>query len=60
MNLKNIHLKLPQDRFLRISKSYVVNKAKVTSFDSNTVHIDENELPIGKAYQQDFFKSFFQ
>jgi DNA-binding LytR/AlgR family response regulator len=59
MNLKNIHLKLPQDQFLRISKSYVVNKEKVTSYDSNMVYIEENELAIGKAYQQEFFKLFF-
>jgi DNA-binding LytR/AlgR family response regulator len=59
MNLKNIHLKLPQDQFLRISKSYVVNKAKVTSFDSNTIYIQDNELSIGKSYQSEFFKSFF-
>jgi len=60
VNLKNIHLKLPQDRFLRISKSYVVNRFKIASFDSNTVYITDHELAIGKAYQPDFFKAFLE
>ncbi|MBW8682864.1 LytR/AlgR family response regulator transcription factor [Chitinophaga rhizophila] len=60
MNLKNIHNKLPLTRFMRVSKSYVVNKDKVTSFDYNTIYIKDHEIPIGKMYQKEFFDLFFK
>lgn len=38
--------------FLRIHKSYIVNKHKVTFFSKEHVEISEVQLPIGKTYQQ--------
>ena len=59
MNLKTIHSRLPQKRFLRASKSYLVNKDAITTFDNNTVYIQDVEIPIGKTYQTEFFNSYF-
>ena len=59
MNLKTIHSRLPQKRFLRASKSYLVNKDAITTFDNNTVYIQDVEIPIGKTYQTQFFNSYF-
>lgn len=58
INLKNIHQKLPDTLFLRISKSYIVNHHAITSFDNNSIFIGDTELSIGKAYQESFFKKY--
>ncbi len=58
INLKNIHQKLPDSLFLRISKSYIVNHHAITSFDNHSIFIGETEVSIGKAYQEFFFKKY--
>jgi DNA-binding LytR/AlgR family response regulator len=55
LNLKTIHQKVPQDLFLRISKSYVVNKNFIESFDHHTIYLGGHELPLGEVYKQEFF-----
>ena len=58
MNIKTIHGQLPQHIFIRTSKSYIINKHKISSFDNNTVYIDIHEIPIGNAYRTLFFEDF--
>lgn len=55
MNLKTIHQKIPHDLFLRVSKSYVINKDYVKSFDHHTIYIDDFEIPLGDVYKKGFF-----
>lgn len=58
MNLKTFHQKTPQGVFFRISKSYVINKNYIESFDHHTVYIDGSELPLGEVYKKEFFKLY--
>lgn len=58
MNIKTIQAKLPSNIFIRTSKSYIVNKHKVSSFDNNTIFIGQHEIPIGNAYHTAFFDDF--
>ncbi len=58
MNIKTIHHQLPPTIFIRTSKSYIINKQKITSFDNNTVYIDQYEIPIGNTYRTPFFDDF--
>jgi len=58
MNIKTIHEQLPQNIFVRISKSYVINVQHITSFDNNQVFIGKHEIPIGNAYRNYFFDEF--
>lgn len=58
MNLKNMNLKLPEDLFLRVSKSYVVNLEYIDSFDNHTVYINDSEIPLGEVYKKDFFEKY--
>lgn len=58
MNLKTIHQKLPLEMFLRVSKSYVVNKDHIESFDKHTLYIGDAEIPIGEVYRNDFFEKY--
>jgi DNA-binding LytR/AlgR family response regulator len=58
MNLKTIHQRLPVEMFLRVSKSYVVNKAHIESFDKHTLYIGDSEIPVGEVYRKDFFEKY--
>jgi len=58
MNLKTIHQKMPQNIFLRVSKSYVVNKNYIESFDHHSIYLDGTEIPLGEVYKKDFFSIY--
>lgn len=58
MNIKTIYDQLPKDRFVRVSKSYVINAKHIGSVDNNTVYIGANEIPIGNIYRDFFFNEF--
>ena len=60
MNLKTIHQKIPQHIFLRVSKSYLVNKDYIESFDHHNIYVGESEIPLGDVYKHDFFKVYSQ
>lgn len=57
MNIKTIAAQLPQQTFLRISKSFIVNVAHITSFDAYNVYLDKIELPLGSFYKDEFYKT---
>ncbi|HEY2350667.1 MAG TPA: LytTR family DNA-binding domain-containing protein [Puia sp.] len=42
---------LPQDRFTRIHRSYIVHHSKIESVAGNKVFISNHELPVGKSYK---------
>lgn len=56
MNLKTLQEQLPPDTFVRISKSYVVNLAHITSLDHQQVEIGALALPVGNAYRNALFE----
>lgn len=58
MNVKNIHSLLPKSTFLRLSRSYIVNKNHIDSFDNNDVFIKNHEIAIGNLYREAFFAEF--
>lgn len=58
-SLKNLEIKLPSNKFIRVHKSYIVNIEKIDSLYGNTIEIGENEIPIGKSYSEDVKKKLF-
>jgi len=54
-NLKNAHQLLPKNNFLRVNRSYIVNKEHINSFSNNDVYIGNSEISIGNFYRDDFF-----
>lgn len=56
MYVRSILDLLPQKRFLRVNKSYIINLGKIDSFDNNDIYIKEHEIAIGKTYQEEFYK----
>lgn len=43
--------KIP-DHFLRIHRSFIVNRQKITAFTSHDVEIGKKEIPIGASYKE--------
>lgn len=58
MNLRTIHQRIPQQLFLRVSKSYLVNQQYIESFDHHTIYLPEAEIPLGEVYKKEFFQAF--
>ena len=58
MNMKGISELLPQDLFLRVNKSYIVNTRHIDSFDNNDIYIGNYEIAIGNSYRDTFFEEF--
>ena len=57
MTVKSIYEMLPQSVFLRINRSYIVNRNKIESFDNNDVFIGKYEIPIGNMYRDELFQA---
>lgn len=49
--LNGITEKLPPDIFVRIHRSYVVNRKKIDAIQKNKINIQSEILPIGKLYK---------
>ncbi|MDU1890336.1 MAG: LytTR family DNA-binding domain-containing protein [Dysgonomonas sp.] len=58
MRLKTVQDLLPSSMFIRINKSYIVNKKRIDSFDNNDVFIKTYEIAIGNSYRDEFFNDF--
>ena len=47
---------LPSDAFLRIHRSYIVSISKIDSYNTDTIGIGKQELPIGRLFKHDVSK----
>lgn len=52
-SLKNIEALLPQDKFLKIQKSFIVALNKIASVEDSNVVIDKIKLPISRAKKEE-------
>lgn len=56
--LKNMDSALPDDKFMRIHRSYIINLSHITGYTKGKVYMDNKEsLPIGANYK-DTFKEY--
>lgn len=56
MTMKSIEEKLPEQDFLRIHKSYIVNIQKITSIEGNCLIVKSKLLPISRQRKQEVLK----
>ena len=55
MNMKAMEQMLPSSRFIRVHRSYIVQKSKIREIDRNRiVYNDDLYIPIGDSYKQAF------
>lgn len=57
VSLKNLEQQLPSAAFVRISRTMMVNKNKITAIDIMTVCLDKIVLNIGKTYSEAVLQS---
>jgi two-component system LytT family response regulator len=50
VSLKNVEQQLPATNFVRISRTHIVNKEKVTAVDNGNIFLNKVQLHIGKTY----------
>ncbi len=55
--MKNMENKLPQNKFIRIHRSYIVNQKKVTVYNSSNCQIGDLQFPVGKSYKENFLET---
>jgi len=47
---------LPEDNFVRTHKSFIAAIDKINYFESHKVYVNDNPIPIGKLFKDQFFK----
>ncbi len=52
-NLKQIHNQLPQDDFIRVNRTQVINLASATSIDADYLMIDKLKFTISDIYKEE-------
>lgn len=57
MSLKSMEEELPTGRFIRVHRSYIINRNKITSIDKNKIIIDSHQIPIGETYRKGFMEA---
>lgn len=54
VSIGNFQKQLPDPTFIRIHKSYIVAKDKITAYTATDVELDRKEIPIGRMYKESF------
>jgi DNA-binding LytR/AlgR family response regulator len=55
-NMKKMEETLPEERFVRVNKSYIVALEKIESIERGRISLKEKLIPIGDTYRDSFFK----
>lgn len=55
-NLKDLENQLPEPRFMRIHRSYIVHTEYISRIEGHSVDINGQLLPIGQKYREGFFE----
>jgi hypothetical protein len=55
MRLKAMEKELPEGKFLRVQRSYIVNLNRIKAVEKNKIHIEHKKIiPIGEQYKESF------
>ncbi len=57
VSMKNIEAQLPANDFIRVSRTHIVNKLKITSIDATCILLDKLQIQIGKSYADTVLKA---
>lgn len=48
---------LPAGNFIRVHRSFIINKSKIRVIEGNRIFIGKVEIPIGSSYREPFFRA---
>ena len=51
-----LELLLPQALFLRVHRSFIINKSRISYLEGNRIFIGKHEIAIGEFYRENLFK----
>lgn len=54
MSMKAIEQALPEDTFMRVHRSYIVNTSKISIIERNHIIIADHLIPVSESYRQAF------
>ena len=55
-SLNTFETKLPQHKFIRVHRSYIVSLLHIDTISKNEISIGKQIVPIGSIFKSDFFK----
>ncbi|MEJ8817774.1 LytR/AlgR family response regulator transcription factor [Lacibacter sp. H407] len=56
-SISSVEAMLPEQKFIRTHRSFIVSAASIHSFTSELINIGKTEIPIGRLYRQQVLKS---
>ncbi|MCA8832150.1 LytR/AlgR family response regulator transcription factor [Hymenobacter pini] len=56
LTLKALTDRLPFAHFVRVHRSYIVNTQRIDAIEDNMLQMGKYEVPVGKSYQEDFYR----
>lgn len=57
MTLSAVITLLPRELFIRVHRSYLINKTMISHIEGNRVFLGQNEIPLAMNYREIFFRS---
>lgn len=54
ISLKALEEELPSDRFMRVHRSYIIHKNKISSINKKRIIIAAKQIPMGDTYRKQF------
>lgn len=57
MSFSSFEALLPASLFIRVHRSFIINKSKITHIEGNTVYIQRIPVPVGVNYKEGFLKA---
>lgn len=55
LSMKNLEERLPSNRFIRVHRSYIVQKSKIKVIDRGRIVFKKDYIPISESYKQELF-----
>lgn len=56
MSMKSMEAGLPSDKFIRVHKSFIINKTWIEAVDRGRIVIGKTSIPVGDNYKANFQK----
>jgi len=51
ISMKSLEAKLPEDRFMRVHRSFIINLDKINTLGRSSIHIGKTEIPVSENYR---------
>lgn len=57
-SMKEVIAELPEEQFIRVHRSFIVPRAKISRVSPQKIFVDTYEIPIGESFRPAFFEWF--